>query len=170
VSDDSIDRIQERFDVVASFEVLEHLADPAKVLASMIERLNLNGLLIIAVPNPASYLSEADHTLLDMPPHHVTAWSAKTFSHLAQMFNLELLGIHEEPLRYVHYRSYLSNYLSTYEPPSGSSFKARLRRFLSQVSWRATIPIVEAIAAASYQANKQRLIGQTHLAVLKKPS
>jgi SAM-dependent methyltransferase len=168
VSDDSIDGIQERFDAIASFEVLEHLAEPAKVLASMVERLNPGGLLIIAVPNPASYLSEADHTLLDMPPHHVTAWSAKTFSYLAQMFGLTLQAMHQEPLRYVHYRSYLSNYLSAYEPPTGSSIKARLRRFLSQIFWRASVPIVDAVAATSYQANKKLLIGQTHLAVLEK--
>ncbi len=168
VSSTPVERLDRTFDVIAAFEVIEHLPNPREFLAAMVDRLNRGGLLILAVPNPKSYLEEADHTLLDMPPHHVTSWGKEPFAYLEGKFPLKLREMRQEPLRYVHYRSYMNDFIRSYQIPGGSSIKARLRRLLSLALRETSESVVDAIVASSYQSGKKALIGQTHLAVFVK--
>jgi hypothetical protein len=103
-----------------------------------------------------------------MPPHHVTCWNAKTFSFLAQLLGLRLVATLQEPLRYVHYKSYLSNYIKPYKLSGGSSIRAKLFRLLAQSFSEASEKVVDAIIATSYQSHKRMLVGQTHLAIFQK--
>jgi SAM-dependent methyltransferase len=45
---------QDRFDLIVSWEVFEHLDDPALALENLAQALRPGGLLIIAAPNPVS--------------------------------------------------------------------------------------------------------------------
>lgn len=96
----------EQFDVVCSFQVLEHVSDPASFIKGCIDLLKPGGRLVICVPNIESFLGH-QYNLLDMPPHHMTQWSAKAFQSLEGFFHLRLSHVRYEPLANYHIDGYL---------------------------------------------------------------
>ncbi len=93
------------FDMVCSFEVLEHVAEPFDFIAQQVRALRPGGRLVIGVPNQDSYIRHEDN-LLNMPPHHVSRWSAQALRHLADVFPLRLIRLANEPLQRYHVRGY----------------------------------------------------------------
>jgi len=92
----------EAYDVVCSFQVLEHIMDPFLFLRDTLSCLNNNGYLIISVPSEDSFVSLARNNILNVPPHHVTRWPDKSFMFLQKIFNIELLQLHHERLDDIH--------------------------------------------------------------------
>lgn len=161
VCSQTLEEITTQFNAIVSFEVLEHIPNPQNFLEKVCKLLSPEGTLILAVPNPSSYLKEFDHVLLDMPPHHSTKWSKKAIEYLAIKYNLELVSISYEPLRYVHYQSYineliLKNNQFTLNKTFIQKFKYKLKDFLMS-------SLTSAITAQGYQNHKNLLIGQTQL-------
>jgi 2-polyprenyl-3-methyl-5-hydroxy-6-metoxy-1,4-benzoquinol methylase len=66
-----------RFDLIVSFETLEHVRDPAAVLANFAAHLTPGGLAIISIPNGSKELRDGDWE----PSHHVH-FSAEDFRRL----------------------------------------------------------------------------------------
>jgi SAM-dependent methyltransferase len=99
----------EIFDAVCSFQVLEHVNQPGDLLQAMVQILAPGGKLIVCVPNRDSFL-RYQYNLLDMPPHHMTRWSATTLAFLEQMLPLKLSRITFEPLALYHIHGYVSAY------------------------------------------------------------
>lgn len=85
------------FDAVCAFQVLEHSSTPRSFIENCLKMLKSNGKFILAVPNSESYLKNI-FLLLDMPPHHVTKWSAETLKKLCDIFPLKLVKLKQEPL------------------------------------------------------------------------
>ncbi len=98
----------EKYDVVCSFQVLEHVSNPFEFIEAQLKALKRNGLLIIAVPSENSFLRYVVNGALNMPPHHVTRWCDKSLEHIAMLFNLDLLEIHHEKVEELHKVWYLS--------------------------------------------------------------
>lgn len=96
----------EIYDVVCSFQVLEHVANPHSFIDSCIKCLKPGGLLIFSVPSDDSFVGTLSNCILNMPPHHVTRWSDRSLKYIASMFNLKLIEIHHEPLAPFHRNSY----------------------------------------------------------------
>lgn len=166
---ENLENIERKFDAIVSFEVLEHLPNPKFILQRICELLSPGGILILAVPNPSSYIKEFDHILLDMPPHHVTRWSQKTFEYITTQFSIQLVGISNEPLRYDHYQSYLgmlaSKNYNTLDSSKGRSIKQKIKQNIRDL----IMPIIsEIIIPQGYQYHKQVLLGQTHLVEYRK--
>lgn len=93
------------YDTVCSFEVLEHVAEPYAFIEQQVRALRPGGRLVIGVPNQDSYIRHEDN-LLNMPPHHVSRWSAQALRHLADVFPLRLVRLATEPLQRYHVRGY----------------------------------------------------------------
>ncbi len=93
-----------RYDVVCSFQVLEHVTDPRLFIESGIACLKPGGLLIFSVPSADSYVARTVNGILNMPPHHLTWWSDETLRFVARQQRLDLLSIVHEALDPVHYR------------------------------------------------------------------
>jgi 2-polyprenyl-3-methyl-5-hydroxy-6-metoxy-1,4-benzoquinol methylase len=91
-----------KFDVVVSFQVLEHVSDPSSFIQSKVDALKVGGKLIIAVPSEDSFLKYATNSVLNMPPHHVTRWTDETLCFIADKYNLQILDIYHEKLQSVH--------------------------------------------------------------------
>ena len=81
------------YDVVCSFQVLEHVANTRSFIESCLQALKHNGILIIAVPSEDDIVKTHVNNLFNMPPHHITRFSDKALENIAQLYNLELLAI-----------------------------------------------------------------------------
>ena len=109
------ERYPAQYDAVCSFQVLEHVAFPLDFLKCCLALLRPGGKLVFGVPNADSFL-RYQLNLLDMPPHHMTRWSAQVLSFLPQLLPVGLQAIRFEPLAPYHIKSYLDAHLSRLEP------------------------------------------------------
>jgi len=85
------------YDVVASFQVLEHVADPRAFVEDCIRVLRPDGRLILGVPNNDGFLRYADAPL-NGPPHHMGLWNRRSLSALCELFPLKPRTFEVEPL------------------------------------------------------------------------
>lgn len=90
------------YDVVCSFQVLEHVTEPGKFFHACAGALRPGGRVIIAVPAEDSFLAIAANSPLNMPPHHLTRWSDEALSNLARAEGLEQVKIWHEPVADFH--------------------------------------------------------------------
>tara|TARA_R100000935_G_C2840849_1_gene170872 strand:- start:4885 stop:5796 length:912 start_codon:yes stop_codon:yes gene_type:complete len=92
-----------KFDVVCSFQVLEHVFEVHDFIQSQLNTLKSGGKLIVGVPNNNPYLFVSDkfHTL-NLPPHHAGLWNKESLFSLEKIFNLKVEQIIFEPLEYTY--------------------------------------------------------------------
>lgn len=102
---------KKEYDVVCSFQVLEHVTDVHSFIDSSIKTLKKNGKLIIGVPNNNPYLFVNDkyHTL-NLPPHHAGLWDEKSLKSLEKIFQIKLEKIIFEPIKY-NYNYFINSYI-----------------------------------------------------------
>ncbi|MDO8445566.1 MAG: class I SAM-dependent methyltransferase [Deltaproteobacteria bacterium] len=91
-----------KYNVVCSFQVLEHVADVNGFLKDSVECLKPGGLLIISVPSADSFVSRVTNGILNMPPHHVTWWSDRCLGAISEMFGLDMVELDHEILADIH--------------------------------------------------------------------
>ena len=102
-----------KYDVVVSFQVLEHVSDPNQFIKKSLNCLKDNGLMIIAVPSEDSFLQNAHNNILNMPPHHVTRWSDKALKFISSAYDLELLTIDHEEVQPIHKDWFKQTYITS---------------------------------------------------------
>jgi len=90
------------YDVVCSFQVLEHTSNPRSFVESCIKSLKPGGTLILTVPSEDSFLQYIQDFALNMPPHHVTKWSDKCLINLEKEFPIKHVHLYHEPLNSFH--------------------------------------------------------------------
>jgi 2-polyprenyl-3-methyl-5-hydroxy-6-metoxy-1,4-benzoquinol methylase len=115
-----------RFDVVCSFQVLEHVPKVRDFIQSCINVLKPQGRLIFGVPNSVGFLRLAENDLLNQPPHHMTRWSEQAFISLEDHFPLRVHRIDFEPLAPYHVDWYLR--LQTRRLPAIRGLKGGAKR------------------------------------------
>lgn len=97
---------RELFDVVCSFQVLEHVSDPGTFLRNCIRVVRPGGLLVFSTPNYAYPVHRARLDAFDLPPHHLNHFTEETFARVAGCLGLEVLCIkaqvHNTPQRFVN--------------------------------------------------------------------
>ncbi len=98
---------KDKMGIVVSFQVLEHVANPREFIELSLRILKPGGYLVLSVPNRESFIKHAHDNLLDMPPHHMTRWSASTFQMLPTIFPVRVESIRYEPLQPYHVDWYL---------------------------------------------------------------
>jgi trans-aconitate methyltransferase len=107
LSGDHVKSNKERYDVVASFEVLEHIPNPMDLLKDAIEMLKPGGKLIVGVPDNSSRASPSlfvtIDNILNMPPHHQGLWDIPSLSYLTKVLPLRLEYIAIEPATASHH-------------------------------------------------------------------
>ncbi|MCW5296898.1 class I SAM-dependent methyltransferase [Herbaspirillum lusitanum] len=181
VSGVALGELDKEFDMVVAFEVLEHVDVPSTFMLQAIEKLRPGGYLMIAVPDPDGYFSETEKVLLDMPPHHVLSFSKRTLEKMAEVLNLTHIVTKQEPLRFAHYRSYASNFISAKRIESAhETFVQKLiRKTIGRPLHALTRAVdrrldnlddrlAELALAVTYQSAKDKMLGQTHLALYRK--
>ncbi len=105
VNTDSIEKFSTNkknvYDIVCSFQVLEHVADVKNFIESSLYILKPGGLMIISVPNNDCLIFKED-VALNMPPHHMGLWEINSLIKLQNNFDMKLDSIHLEPLQKYH--------------------------------------------------------------------
>ncbi len=148
---------QEKFDLVCSFQVLEHIADVHSFIKAKIGCLKKGGKLIISVPNNDSFIKDSD-TTLNLPPHHMGLWDTKSLKSLVNIFPIKLVKIHYEKLQDYHVDSHVNNtYYSKYDDLT-SKFIRKWHKITGKYQKRLT----------QINNNKDAIIGHTILAVYEK--
>lgn len=101
----------QKYDVVCSFQVIEHIANIKEFLQASVDVLKPGGRLILSVPNNDSLIFKYySNMALNMPPHHMGKWNLNSLISLQKKFNLRLEKVFLEPLQSYHvgfFRSYL---------------------------------------------------------------
>jgi len=95
------------YDVVACFQMLEHIPRPVDVLKDAIAMLKPGGLLIIGVPDNSERSSPSifvtSENILNMPPHHQGLWDIPSLAFLQKVLPLKLEYMAVEPATASHH-------------------------------------------------------------------
>ena len=100
------------YDVICTFQVLEHVAQVELFLRGCLAALKPGGLLIISVPSADSFARGIPNFVLDLPPHHVTRWTDRCLGGLPKLLPVDLVALWHEPLQPVHLRMYIQSVLN----------------------------------------------------------
>ena len=91
--EDLVLSVNNNFDVVYSFQVLEHLKDPCSFIKSALNVLNRNGYLIFSTPNNDYIEFQNKKDAFDLPPHHVGVFNPVIYKKIGDLFGLEVVDI-----------------------------------------------------------------------------
>lgn len=83
------------FDVVCSFQTLEHLDNVEQLLDVALRLVSPGGLIILSVPNRVR-LPVNETAVLDWPPHHLSRWAPEQMRKLGTRCGLDLVDVHVE--------------------------------------------------------------------------
>ena len=86
----------EKFDVVTSFEVLEHQDDPNGFLSKVKLLIKPGGHLALSCPNRNRWQKGLDVT--DLPPNHLTRWNPEVLIAFLRRHGFEIVSCREEPI------------------------------------------------------------------------
>jgi len=88
-----------KYDIICSFQVLEHITDVESYFSDALKCLKPGGKIILGVPNNNPYIFKHDKFhILNLPPHHAGLWNRKSFEKTAEIFNLDINSIKVSPL------------------------------------------------------------------------
>lgn len=82
---DSVLGPNETFDAIVMSHVLEHVEDPLGVTQTLIKRLKPGGRLMAAVPYSPMSREMTGWDIMNLPPHHLTRWHAKSLTTLGDV-------------------------------------------------------------------------------------
>lgn len=151
--------IDGKYDVVACFQIMEHVPRPAETLRALTRLVRPGALLIVATPNEESLLGQLDYNFLNLPPHHASCWTGKTFSFVERLLPLKLEQYLCEPLGIDLYLAALHQRFDRY-----LTGRHALMRPLLWFIRRAAI----AYALIRFDAARAGALGHTHIAVFRK--
>ncbi len=87
---------KETYDVITSFEVIEHLEFPKLFLDYIHKALRPGGFLCLSTPNRSRSIKK--NTVSDLPPNHLTRWTRLSLKNFISAANFEKVNVIEEPL------------------------------------------------------------------------
>ncbi len=72
-----------RYDAIILSHVLEHIADPRGLMADLKAWLTPEGRIFVAVPYSPMSLEILHNNIMNLPPHHMSRWNARSLARLA---------------------------------------------------------------------------------------
>ena len=129
----------ENYDYVILFQVIEHIADVKAVLEKTISCMKTGGLLIVSVPNNASFIKYNNTNILNMPPHHMGLWGTKSLKSLEQLFEIKLVDLVYETLQEYHIHFFLNSLLQYYDERYqfwGKLYRTILLKILNKILYK----------------------------------
>lgn len=83
-----LEREEGGYDVACAFQVLEHVEDPAAMMADMARAVRPGGRVIVGVPHVPSAGTRIPNYLINAVPHHLTWWTAEALEAVAARVGL----------------------------------------------------------------------------------
>lgn len=144
-----------KYDVVCSFQVLEHIWDVRSYIEHALKVLKPGGRLIIGVPNNNPFIFRYDvyHTL-NLPPHHAGLWNKEAFSRLPDFFAMQTVNIFIEPLQEI----------STWYRVQKENLRQQTALFSNILRW-----VPRPIVKGGIRIFRHQIEGRNVLAVFQKP-
>ncbi|WP_166482318.1 class I SAM-dependent methyltransferase [Scytonema sp. UIC 10036] len=144
----------DKYDIVCLFQVLEHIVEVESFLKACIAVLKPGGKLIIGVPHNNPYLLKHDkYFTLNLPPHHMGLWNAKSLANLEKFFPIRLDRYLIQILEPWYYDNYFGFYIQSLKS------KSVLLGNMLQFIFRVTKFFLFRIRPAIVQRNLQNLFG-----------
>jgi len=137
-------------EAIVTFQVLEHLADPAAFIAACKNALIPGGFLVFAVPNDDGALGALEGNFLNLPPHHATRWRRKTFETVADVFRLDLIDHRTQPLERNLYRLYRQRHIFP-----GNNIRTKIANLMTRIAFALTEPMALRHARGSIGGENQ---------------
>jgi SAM-dependent methyltransferase len=109
-----------RFDAVACFHLIEHLADPGQLLEEIAPWVRPDARLFFSCPGPRRFTrlipeqQAGASDFWDYPPHHVLRWTLPALRSLAQRHGWHVVTAVEEPFSWVAAASQIGVVRATY--------------------------------------------------------
>jgi SAM-dependent methyltransferase len=91
----ALDEVAETFDLVTSFNVVEHVVDPLALVGAMRDKLKPGGLLVVTTPNPGCIQARVKGLKrwgMISPPHHINIFSRDSLKLTLEKSGLEVLS------------------------------------------------------------------------------
>ena len=152
------------YDVVVSFQVLEHVPDPDSFIRGCVACLKSDGKLILSVPAHDGFAEKAVNHVLDMPPHHVSHWSKAVMAYLAERYGLDVIEIAHEPVAAYHV-----NWAKKIKVEDFLRSRLGLPRKLLDVTWPARlVGLISLVLARLLPIPVRKDLGHTITAVYRK--
>lgn len=84
------------FEVVCSYQVLEHVIDPKDFLEKSLNLLRPGGLLILSTPNNDYHIHKNGLDAFDLPPHHMNHFNEGVYERIAKYFGIKLASVYKQ--------------------------------------------------------------------------
>lgn len=78
------------FDMVTAFHCLEHVTDPVGLIRSMSSAARPGGRVVVSVPLSPPSWEVMGRDCLNMPPHHLTRWTAESLRQLGKVCHMKV--------------------------------------------------------------------------------
>lgn len=136
----TLGEMRDSYEVVAMWQVLEHLVDPWKVLEKIAHRLSSGGVLILATPNPDSlhFALFKQYWMHVDAPRHVVLIPHKTLEKRVSEYGLEMINITTKgDVNSQH--SQFENWRRSLDNAQRGASETRLKRMLIAVGGRKVV-------------------------------
>lgn len=110
-----------RFQIICSFQTLEHFADPGKFFEALKLFMSPGQKLLLAVPSHDSLLGMHPYTTLNLPPHHQSLWSDSALLKFPRLYGFELETLIHCNVDHIHTRWYVQEFLRSLIPSTLST-------------------------------------------------
>mgnify|MGYP003706585039 CR=1 FL=1 len=85
-----------KFDVVCSFQVLEHVVNPKEFIQGCLDVLKPDGRLVFSTPNDSAIAAQNKTDCWDLPPHHMGKYTEDIYRKIGEEFGLEILALKQQ--------------------------------------------------------------------------
>jgi SAM-dependent methyltransferase len=131
-----------KFNLIALFQVIEHLRDPGKVFSQIQRMAQPGAVVMVGCPSPLRYSRTYNHPeriqrsdFWDYPPQHLLRWTPESLERFLQRFHFQVERIAYEPLTIPG----AAAHLTALRGVRSSWYDKRWRRRLTTLGWLARL-------------------------------
>lgn len=106
VTSAKLSEINEKFDCICLFQVLEHIKEPKIFLEQVVDLLYDGGVLIIGTPNPEGLWIQSNPDILNLPPHHCLDITKIFYENIPKYLNLVIEKYFQDKPEFSLYQRY----------------------------------------------------------------